>query len=306
MDRLNYSTHAIDDLLKFAEITNDDFLRKLNRMLANDLSESIKFMLPEGGRIIQSMDKLNGALTNENFRLPFKKIAIEFAIDQKPQFDEKLGEWTTSVPKRIAFCEATTIHKAFKKYYGKTLDDVKDKDCIVVLPVNYRPTSTIKWFPNVCIGFITGADFHYRDSIMVSKDITMLPLGNQAAALAKSGQYTDNHMSADLSDEINALFQLIFILNCKNIVVNNEPAPIKLNKKRVKSGKTVFFDYKVLTVRQTRKQGKRGNTINSRRSPRTHLRMGHPRVFSNGVSIWINDTTVCGGEFLDKDYKLLY
>jgi hypothetical protein len=112
-------------------------------------------------------------------------------------------------------------------------------------------------------------------------------------------------MMVDALDEINAAKQFCMILHCKNVQTETMVAPVAVNKKRQGKGKSVLFDYHVLTLNQG-EQGSAtatGHTDTGRATPRQHLRRGHIRRLENRVT-WVNATIVGNQGFVSKDYRI--
>ena len=110
----------------------------------------------------------------------------------------------------------------------------------------------------------------------------------------------------ECKDEIRMVLELCEALSCKNIkpAIHQEASPA--NVKRIKAGKVPILETKVLTIDVN--YGKvtvaTDRTIQGRKSPVKHLRMGHTRRLKSGVKIWINNMVVSSGEFRDKIYRV--
>lgn len=104
-----------------------------------------------------------------------------------------------------------------------------------------------------------------------------------------------------------AVIELCNILNCKNVEVLPAESNEKINKKRIKSGKLPFFEYKTLHIKtnQTVSSGS-GGIIADRNSPRVHLRRGHIRMLPSGETTWVQSCVVGSSDkgFIKKDYKI--
>lgn len=103
-----------------------------------------------------------------------------------------------------------------------------------------------------------------------------------------------NEMLADSQHEVFAYTQACLCLGCSNVIAEKIPAPEKLNRQRVLSGKRALFDYHVLTVPGSAGGDSLGGG-HSGRSVRAHLRRGHIRRISGNRMIWINATMVNAG-----------
>lgn len=106
---------------------------------------------------------------------------------------------------------------------------------------------------------------------------------------------------------LNVLGGLLSALSCKNISIEDIPAPEKLNKKRLRSGKVPLFGYKVLVIKTTDRQKvppTQSATIQGRKSPRQHERRGHPRRYRDGTRTWIAPMIVGSDGKIEKTYRL--
>lgn len=320
MERLNYSTHAIESLQKLQKLLNpriskDNYLSHNNDFVIRWLQNSAKFMLPHGGRIMDANYEQINPLTH--FKLPYNEIAIEFSVTQDPSPGE------IACPKRIALCKHYTsitqyiydFYTGFPHEFLKLLHDKLSefKELIVLLPLNYI------YVDEVGFEWTCGASHTvFANTIQISScvvddhiawdmtDTFYYPFGFYGLDAFAQG-YSAENASKDTSDEVNALFQLLICLNCRNIELHKDSAPAKLNQKRKRNSKVEFFDYHVLTVRTN--SSKTSNKGTTGKKIREHLRRGHPRTLPNfDRPIWIPSTTVNAGNgnFIDKDYRLLY
>lgn len=116
----------------------------------------------------------------------------------------------------------------------------------------------------------------------------------------KEKDFEDNHVQM-----IGAIISILLVLSCKNVVAIDNPAPVRLNKKREKKGRSPIFSYKTLHLKQTEHQRKTDEGFTketTRNSPRLHLRRGHVRVYKNGLRVWVSPAMV-GDESKGSVYK---
>jgi hypothetical protein len=103
-----------------------------------------------------------------------------------------------------------------------------------------------------------------------------------------------NLVAADSGDEVMAALSFAALSSCGNVDSQVVPAPPALNKKRSASGKTPFFDTRVLMVADGgyahgSAVGADGHGTHA--SPRAHLRRGHVRRLEGG-NVWVNAAVV--------------
>lgn len=112
-------------------------------------------------------------------------------------------------------------------------------------------------------------------------------------------------LSYDASDEVHMAIQACAVLNCANVETGDFAPGKAANAKRVASGKSPFFTYKVLQLAAGRvATGEKGSGSHS--APRTHLRRGHIRRLENKVT-WVRPAIVSAGSdrgTVAKDYRI--
>jgi len=142
---------------------------------------------------------------------------------------------------------------------------------------------------------------HFAEPFVLLEEMFQLMVmesrGDVDAALAR--------LTYDASDEVHMAIQACAVLNCAN-VDTADVAPSKgANAKRVASGKSPFFTYKVLQLSSAKvASGEKGSGSHS--APRTHLRRGHIRRLENKVT-WVRPAIVNAGSdrgAVAKDYRV--
>jgi hypothetical protein len=142
---------------------------------------------------------------------------------------------------------------------------------------------------------------HFAEPFVLLEEMFQLMVmesrGDVDAALAR--------LTYDANDEVHMAIQACAVLNCAN-VETVDVAPSKgANAKRVASGKSPFFTYKVLQVAAVKiASSEKGSGSHS--APRTHLRRGHIRRLENRVA-WVRPAIVNAGSergTVAKDYRI--
>lgn len=111
----------------------------------------------------------------------------------------------------------------------------------------------------------------------------------------------------EFNEDICAVQNLCAMLALKNVKTKTIEPPIKLNKKRIKKGKSPLFSYHVLEVNgEVWDKESVARCGNSGRGVRSHYRRGHVRHLSPDRSVFVRDTIVRGAipGFVDKDYRV--
>lgn len=237
----------------------------------------------------------------ENVRLPYRTMAIEYDFD----FAVAVGNPTPafvdrdSAPKRIILLTEIDDEKfLLLSAYKPTTGDAGLKMVGFHMPLR---------FPVSPIGFL----FHYKalenigEWLKVEDDryfmsfskeylLTCPALPMYTEALEESSDKDHALMIKDMADEMRLALGLLAILNCENAPVERIPAPAKLNKKRMKTGKPMIPEYRTLHISGHVSRPK-GDSVGSHASPCTHWRRGHIRnqkTAKGYVRRWIKPTIV--------------
>jgi hypothetical protein len=113
-------------------------------------------------------------------------------------------------------------------------------------------------------------------------------------------------LTYDANDEVQMAIQACAVLNCANVETADLAPGKAANAKRVASGKSPFFTYKVLELAADNKVAAREKGAGSHSAPRTHLRRGHIRLLEKRVT-WVRPAIVNAGSdrgAVTKDYRI--
>jgi len=329
---LNYSAHAIEDLVRTAAEWQDMGALQSARALRGVielLRTSVKFILPNCCNLIDPDDLRQTHL--DLIRLPYPCVAFEAPWEKEEEGPESVGEFKQAkANKRIALCWES--NPAFELLPGlNSILNAFPEGGVFVLPIYWGPEAK-KW--SVPLG---GAFVPYENTaqrLSMDEALPATRIANQA--LIDAGQVKGSalqfraepfvllpefHEAAlntygsrekafaqiilDVHDEIMVLVQACSVLNCANVTTADIPPAAALNKKRQASGKQPFFTYKVLQLADERRGASTGSG-GAHGAPRMHLRRGHLRRLES-KTIWVRPTTVNAGSKLGsvaKDYAL--
>lgn len=301
MKPLNYLRHATEELrgewIPSIEPSAPE-TAKICRDVLEQCAGAVKFLLPEGGRILK--DGLKGLRGLDEIHLPFREIVIEYASisGQLGLVERLIGEDNSVVsPKRIIYAWELDgkihIHSIVQLV-------TKNGDRVWVM----QPVICVVWAEYSPICFALDCETYPEEDIdFITASI--LPAGElYDVAYGEKGKFGLQCAYVDMTDEYNAVLELIEALSCSN--VSHEALPIqKQNKSSVKRGCLPFDEYRILVV------NKSANNVYSshdgtHRSPREHLRRGHIRIIASGKRIWINSCIVNAGTGgrIDKSYDM--
>lgn len=296
----NYTTYAIDDLTMLAiDMAHRGYKKDEKRLLllCDTLKDSVKFIMPDGGRLFGGSGPAFTRRDIKFLRLPYPSIVLEYFIS-KGKFHEG-----TSIPssKRIALA-------------------VEIPDGIIVQSIYFYDHLSI-WHPCACAAFIPREqntpkkDLLYLHKIENGKKSDLkwelLIFFNDAYSEYKNKHGLKKAMkdySLDLLDEMNSVLSFLIAKSCSNVYEKTGKRQDKINKKRAKTGRQPFFTYKILEIQVPiigSKSGSEDDEKNKRKSPRIHLRQGHVRRLKSGVNIWVNHCIVGSKKhgLINKDYR---
>lgn len=261
-------------------------------------SRAQKFVLPLGGRIVN--DGLKGL--PQEIRLPYPEIVLEYEVQpgtisvSEMEFGK---EGTAPFPKRILI--------------AKQVNPTQIVLAAMVFNSDTQSWMILPYLKAILIGKEWGSraeniDYLSNHKKEVQRDdlyATYRPLAGYEKNLPPNWPKA---ATIDFVDETRALLELIEALSCSNVGTQVLPTRQKLNKGALKRGALPFDDYRILVI----KNKQAGSTeewpmfeeIDTRCSPREHLRRGHRRTYASGVSVWIQSTVVNPGTRgkINKDY----
>lgn len=274
----NYCAHALDgrdQILANVRRSSGPVHAERYREHFDELRNSVKFALPDGGRVL-GMD--GASLTKmliSTCRLPFPVVALEYTVT--PETAERATEGQFVVRERILVCAET----------GDPTYPVKAQLWIQM---------DGQWFP-----WATGMVFGPNEagSGLAYRGFANVPSEGREEVLAES-------VGNDYFDELGVIADFLAALSCRNVITVDGPAPsVALNKARQKRGKQPFFTYKVLTIEVPNDSVEGPPRGGTHASPRVHLRRGHIRHLPSG-NVWVN-AAVVGNKRLgmvSKDYRI--
>lgn len=315
----HYSTHALeflDDLAPRLPGIGIDPCFEL--FLAGCLRESVKFLLPDNGYLFAEHDYKPWMF--ELQRMPFPMCALEFRAGRDLYAE---GSGLIHSEKRIALSfdpHALPGHlqSLFLRSIERTLQDLP-ANCIAMTSVysgeatwgaavgfalmdlSSAPIPVAEVDPARDSGSLGVLAQRVRDAGFVRGkgsvhglpcDFYIVP--QRARLVRQSPDQAYEALYVDSIDEVRATYEFLAAVNCANVGCQVIEAPAKLNAKRARNGKPLFYPYKLLDLvpdqaYRPRAGGASGIEV------RKHLRRGHPRhlgpKFGNKV-LWINATTV--------------
>lgn len=283
----NYCAHAIDDLKKLRPRLAPSLELDTVDHLLQGIANSVKFRIPDYGRILERKKGDTVGETIEkycpNFRLPYPTVALEWSIPdcQSLAYPGSGYDFERDCGYDAVICLAS--------------EEERNKEHFVVMRLMCRAFSPEgkAWVP-------------------LNFGATISPGGASISIFAQTntGKATGEGSLVARSDvigEISALVEFVAALACSNSVAADAALPnANLNAKRAKSGKTPFFSYKVLTISAQGSKAPSGSQCGTHGSPRVHLRRGHIRRLPERT-VWVNACVVGDKSkgFVHKDYKVI-
>jgi hypothetical protein len=327
-----YSTQAIEEI-------REGFVKALGGMIPADaayaegvlqvLEKAVKFRLPDAGDLL-GIERKGRLFMRSDFdvlHMPYPAVALEYTFAAEKQ---TLHEGRFLAAKRITLVIDVPAGEGKAGIFEKSLKTSPwffDKGGLIIVglwsnddePGARKGASS--WEMAGAFGIIPrnqDADFSAlpvnegsgkRGDLTILNAVAMnglLTFHSQRLGSAKAKQL----MLQDLDDDVHIALDFMLALSCNNVKVANctEASREKLNKKRIKSGKVPFFEYKELQIDGVRlapgEARASGTTDSGRQGPRMHLRRGHIRRLENGKRTWVNMTIVGAANtgVIDKSY----
>lgn len=296
---LNFAPAAIQDLQKLAEncMRTPGMAADAQGMLwvAEALRQAQKFMLPDGGRLIEDSRSIERVYTS--MRLPFPTVALEYRIGDG---GAPVQDFECSCPKRIAlalewpaFLDRWGTPFGQRELLERELGGPQQRR-IAVLSLNFVEDLQT-WAPQPFMSVLltdrqpvpvkidredleagqAEVERHGqralaalsphriamqgRSTKLLSYESVLLPLMPRAAGamIEELGSEGARRTAlADNNDETVAVIALGAISSCANITSQTIPAPGALNRKRERNGKPPIPDYRILTLEVDRQRGR--------------------------------------------------
>lgn len=268
---LNYCRQFVQYMNTINRQSTDPYVQ-YGIAFADSLKNAQKILLPTGGLVANQLDLEFRALDrDQNLRLPYPEIVLEYAIDQSV---EEVGEQSANLSKCIIYAAEFEVNE--------------------------------KWWVRVCIATYDRKRSQwvpYPDVIFPAKGYLRNVGKTLQIAIQSRPEYDSMITDEEYMPFVFALLQFLNILACSN--VGMERLPNKLSKPNAKLKSPLpFDDYWVLHLNTSTKEseGKGG----SHRSPREHLRRGCIVRPEGRKPFWRNATVVNAGTLgkITKDYKV--
>lgn len=326
IERLNYTSKAIPDVRKQAANLKAQGSRHSANMyerLAVLMDQSVKFMLPDGGWLFDFEGYKESDL--ELFYPPYPVVSCEYFNPHIPE----LNNHGAKVEHQIAFASdfslwedllghPPTFNEEGGVIVGSIFFNQKLKSWGVIpaflgIPKSMDILSVSKSEKDKYRKQINGHPGLFQSKGKVGYQPAVFSLGELGEEYKKASkrQGIDPflNLKQDLGNEEVAIVQLFASLNCENVNTETISPPDKLQKKRAKNGKKPLYEYKVLQVgvpKYKQEQGVPGPGVDSRSSPRVHLRRGHIRRTPNGKAVWVQPHVVGDKRqgVVHKDYQV--
>jgi len=240
----------------------------------------------------------------EDVKLPYQVMIVEYRFDYaRLGYDTAtIGEGRSQSPERFFVLienedgEGISLVSGFKLDPDIALDDILLPELRwvmspVAINIKYKFIERLnEWLKPVSGGFDVDMDEKYISLIPALPIFAMI--GFQDFPVDKRKE-----MLTDLFDEVRIALSLLAILSCNNAPVTEIAAPEKLNKKRMKAGKSRIPLYRTLHITSHESRQRHGDGTHA--SPRTHWRRGHIRNQPTAKGIvrkWIRPTIINAGD----------
>jgi hypothetical protein len=296
--RLNYVSHAIDDLRKMIKEIGvqgspiQKEARPVLQLTIGLLQKSEKFLMPPDGLLLDFNDVQEKY--RDLIRLPFPIVALEF-----PTTPTRNGGST----KGIVLAWSGGLHLSPDNL--SDFDAFEKKEVIAFTNFFYSERQKC-WQPSPYV-FWFHKDHLSIENKKISKGFALSEMyGGLFSEMIEEMPLSRREFEEDMNLKfgMDALLEFVVTVNCENVVQETLLPSNVLNKKRVANAKEPFFSCKVLTIPGGNFDESNGD--GSHASPRIHLRRGHIRRLATGKVTWVKHTIVGSAErgVVDKTYNV--
>lgn len=222
---------------------------------SEEIKKAVKFRIPDNGRIVELKSKDTWQATFQPY-IPILKLPYDLiCLEFKLQFESPYNSKECETIPAVILCKQLDEGIAFYPFLRHNFDGNENWFCVTKKPCLIKG----QWdeYPSLQIG------------------------------------PKDQSQSEFLGVILTVILNFLSALNCSNAeALDDELPPNKLNKSRVKKGKTPLFSYKVLTINTKTNHVSSSPTVKGKHnSPRVHLRRGHIRKLPD-KNVWVNSCVV--------------
>jgi len=242
--------------------------KKHSTAMASVCEAAEHFLLPDNG-ILLADHELRALPSDENLRLPFPVIVLEYMVDYKEGGRGRMMNICVESPEKPMPEKITVFSWHF---------------------------DGIQWYWN------TPANVPVKGAL----DTELTARGGRGMFTEEWGDFMGQQTQPEGSKHgVRVMLHLLNALACSN--VESEVLPGRKKGPKHKKDALPFDDYRVLTVGGETGHATGGGVGGSHRSPREHLRRGHIVRPEGRRPYWRNATVVnagVGGR-VDKDYRMV-
>lgn len=328
VQRLNYCTHAIEDLRKSAMAYPPSRRQSAARQLriAELLDQAVKFLLPERGELVD-LSRIDEA-TLGMLRLPFPLIALEVPFPPTGALitDGPMKESLSTRRIVLAWDESFAAQSGLSPVYGEpgiyvvSVYYADEERAWMAAPMgiflplanrvrlvaNHGGTSPVDAL--VASTLLENESTTLKSPVLDAHYFEVLPQLVRMVTEELGYETAMARMQLDVRDELMCVHGFCLTVNCVNVGLASLPAEEKLNAKRIRSGKLPLYEYKVLDLPEPKAtSGAGGSRLEGQRNaPRTHLRRGHPRRLPDGRLTFVRAAVIGASNIgvVQKDYSV--
>jgi len=311
----HYATHAREFLLDFSKQLEQKLgiPPTLELFLVDYLQSSVKFVLPENGFLFADHDYQPKMF--ELQKLPFDACTLEF-VASKLLYTPASGLYRAD--KRMALCfdpnklppgQKARLQELYGPHFLESLPEralavmavfeaegLWGASCGLILldldedkPI-HADSKEAEELGRVATSVIERLGAR---TTKYGLPVKLWVFRERAAIAVLSASQAEENLYIDTADEVRATYEFLAAINCANVSTFVKPEPKPLNARRIKKGKTLFYEYHFLSISALASEAT--GAPGSHASPRTHLRRGHLRRLSE-KTIWINAAVVNPGK----------
>jgi hypothetical protein len=301
MQHSNYVGQALLDLEHWNKVYAGKgwiYTLLINKFIIKLLRQSQKFVLPVNGRILP-IEEFSEELV-PLLHLPFDVVSSSQEIDCNTLLPGNID-----ITKTIALAARSEIWREFlvsNKVPVEFFPFIQnEEEGMVIWPI--FPSEGIPWTAGYSGAFIANNPKVINKGLQVQTCLNG-EYGLEISLISlREGHNPHDSAAQDYAAEIECITGLCCAMNCSNVVTDT--AKVRTIKPYEKRKAKEHFEYKFLKIIVPKKHYNSGTPTGTHASPRTHLRRGHIRRFTNGTYTWVQSTLVNPGHGgIDKEYMV--
>ncbi len=216
-----------------------------------------------------------------------------------------------NLPFEVTYVEATLVDSTTEERFGSVFAPAStcfDADLFERRPEFMGGTVALNFSRINESGSAKGSWGIHTLATVINRDFSKTYHAFISDELADSAALTDDQ-GEDLAGNSTAMIYIMHsLINARGVEIRTEPAPVKLNRKRVQKNKPPLYEHRTINIGGYSSSGRVLGVGATHASPRSHWRRGHIRTIHQGTPhqkrIAIPACLINGPGFISKDYEI--